>query len=77
MLAKSTELCASGYHQASWKYFNEGKMEEDESFQIVEQCQFYNDFRPVPTVRRLTMSIATDRQTERETDRQADRQITR
>ncbi len=45
MLSKSSELCASSQHHATpWKYYNNGALEFDETFHIVEQCSFYSDF---------------------------------
>ncbi len=50
ILAKSLDLCASSTHLTVWQFFNEGKMLEDKTFKVVERCQLYNDFRPLPTV---------------------------
>ncbi len=44
---------ASSQIKTAWTYFDEGVTREDPSFRVEERCQFYNDFRPIPQVRRL------------------------
>ena len=51
IIAKSAELCPSApSHLNGWKFFDDGQMIEDESFNIGDTCKFFNDFRPVPEV---------------------------
>ena len=50
ILAKSLELCVTSDHQTPWQFYNQGQLETDESFQIMEMCKFHNDFRPLPKV---------------------------
>ena len=41
MLAKSLDLCASSQnHQTPWQYYNNGHLERDDTFNIVELCHF-------------------------------------
>ena len=41
MLAKSLDLCASSQnHQTPWQYYNNGHLERDDTFGIVELCHF-------------------------------------
>ena len=41
MLAKSLDLCASSQnHQTPWQYYNNGHLERDDTFAIVELCHF-------------------------------------
>ena len=49
-MAKSLELCAgSPSHFTPWTFFNEGRMEEDPTFEVRERCKFFDDFsRPIP-----------------------------
>lgn len=48
-MAKSVELCSTAEHQVPWQFYNEGRLEEDPSFHAMELCQFYDDFRPLPS----------------------------
>ena len=50
VLAKSQEICVTSRHQSSWKFFNNGILQEDPSFQILAKCTFQSDFFPVPEV---------------------------
>ncbi|XP_059080816.1 uncharacterized protein LOC131878727 isoform X2 [Tigriopus californicus] len=49
ILAKSVELCSTAEHQDPWKFYNNGQLEHDPSFHAMELCQFYDDFRPLPS----------------------------
>ena len=41
MLSKSLDLCASSQnHQTPWQYYNNGLLERDDTFSIVELCHF-------------------------------------
>ena len=41
MLTKSLDLCASSQnHQTPWQYYNNGLLERDDTFSIVELCHF-------------------------------------
>ena len=43
-MSKSLEICVSGQHKTRWQFFNDGKLFDDETFHIVEKCQFNDDF---------------------------------
>ena len=41
MLSKSLDLCASSQNQQTpWQYYNNGLLERDDTFSIVELCHF-------------------------------------
>ena len=46
ILTKSLETCVSGHHKSRWQFFNEGKLFEDDTFEVLEKCQFNQDFPP-------------------------------
>jgi len=48
VLAKSQEICVTSRHESTWKFFNNGVLQEDPSFQILAKCTFQSDFFPVP-----------------------------
>lgn len=56
-MVKSVEQCVSSLHQTQWKYFDNGNLLFDDSFTIKEECQLYDDFRPIPTVRAATFYL--------------------
>ena len=41
-------ICATSLHGSAWKYFDQGVLKEDDTFQILERCTFQGDFFPVP-----------------------------
>ena len=58
-MAKSLELCAgSPSHFTPWTFFNEGRMEEDPTFEVRERCKFFDDFsRPIPSKVRIDIGF--------------------
>ena len=48
MMAKSLEMCASASHQTAWRYFDEGKLFDDQTFSLKEQCKIQPDFGTAP-----------------------------
>ena len=55
ILAKSQEICSTSRHKTPWQFFNEGQLYADETFRLVEKCQFNQDF-PV-----FVSTVSTDR----------------
>ena len=49
-MSKSLEICVSGQHKTRWQFFNDGKLFDDETFHIVEKCQFNDDFPAYLTI---------------------------
>jgi hypothetical protein len=50
-MSKSLSLCPSSHgFDGQWTFFDEGQVENDDSFSIIETCHLYDDFRPIPTV---------------------------
>ena len=48
LMAKSLDMCVSGQHFTPWRFFNEGRLEDDATFQMGEKCKVQQDFAPLP-----------------------------
>ena len=55
MVAKSLEICVTSTgHQTEWQYYDEGELNTDKTFNVKEECKFYQDFHSLPTTVRVS-----------------------